>query len=75
MGLDFMIKATKLNQAEFYINPDLIEFMEETPDTVITLTTGVRLVVSERALDIIDRIIAFRRQYYLDRPFIGRPER
>lgn len=69
-----MIKATKLNQAEFYINPDLIEFIEETPDTIITLTTGVRVNVEERANVIVDRVIEYRRQCYLERPYLGRPE-
>lgn len=69
-----MIKATKLNHVEFYINPDLIEFMEESPDTVITLTTGVKLNVEERARVIIDRIIEFRRLCFLERPYLVRPE-
>jgi flagellar protein FlbD len=69
-----MIKATKLNQAEFYINPDLMEFLEETPDTIITLTTGVRINVEESAQVIVERIIEFRRQCYLERPATGRPE-
>jgi flagellar protein FlbD len=69
-----MIKATKLNHMEFYINPDLIEFMEESPDTVITLTTGVKLNVEERAQQIVDRIIEFRRQCFSGLPQIGRPE-
>jgi flagellar protein FlbD len=69
-----MIKATKLNQAEFYINPDLIEFIEETPDTVVTLTTGVRVNVEERARVLIDRIIEYRRQCFLERPHLGKPE-
>jgi flagellar protein FlbD len=69
-----MIKMTRLNQSEVYVNPDLIEFMEETPDTVITLTTGIKLVVEEHALDIIDRIVEFRRTYMLERPFLGRPQ-
>jgi flagellar protein FlbD len=69
-----MIKATKLNQAEFYINPDLMEFLEETPDTIITLTTGVRINVEESAQVIVERIIEYRRQCYLERPTIGRPE-
>ena len=55
-----MIKVTRLNKSEFYINTDLIEFMEETPDTVITMTTGVKLVVEESAETIIQRIIEFR---------------
>ena len=56
-----MIKVTRLNQSELFLNSDLIEFVEETPDTVISLTTGKKLVVEESAQEIIDRIIEFRR--------------
>lgn len=61
-----MIKATKLNHMEFYMNPDLIEFMEESPDTVITLTTGIKVNVEERAQVIVERIIEYRRQCFRD---------
>ncbi len=69
-----MIKATKLNHIEFYINPDLIEFMEESPDTVITLTTGIKIIVEERAQDIVERIIEYRRTCYTNLPSIRRPD-
>jgi flagellar protein FlbD len=72
-GVIGMIKATKLNQAEFYINPDLIEFIEETPDTVVTLTTGLHVNVEESASVLIDRIIEYRRRCYLERPYLERP--
>ena len=55
-----MIKVTRLNGKEFYLNPDLIEFIEETPDTVVTLTTGKKLVVGEDAREMIDRIVEYR---------------
>ena len=56
-----MILLTRINKVnQFYLNEDLIEFIEETPDTVITLTTGKKLVVSDHALDIIDSIIAYK---------------
>ena len=42
-----MIKVTKLNREEFYINPTLIEMVEKTPDTVITLINGKKIIVSE----------------------------
>lgn len=69
-----MIKATKLNHVEFYINPDLIEFMEESPDTVITLTTGVKVNVEERARVILERIVEFRRKCFSELPAVGRPD-
>ena len=55
-----MIKLTRMNRASLILNSDLIEHIEETPDTVITLTTGQKLMVMESAEDIVDRVIAFR---------------
>ena len=40
-----MIEVTRLNDTKLLINSDLIELVEETPDTVITLTTGRKLIV------------------------------
>ncbi len=57
-----MIRVTRLNNSEFWVNPDLIQFIEETPDTVISLTTGVKIVVLEPAADIVKAIIEFRKQ-------------
>ncbi|MBZ4666233.1 flagellar FlbD family protein [Mahella sp.] len=56
-----MIKLTRLNGKEFVVNDDLIEMMEATPDTVITMTNGSKIVVSESVDEVIKRIIAFRR--------------
>ncbi len=69
-----MIKATKLNHMEFYINPDLIEFMEESPDTVITLTTGIKVIVEERAEEIVARIVEYRRMCFQGLPAVRRPD-
>lgn len=57
-----MIYVTRLNDKTFAINPDLIEMMEETPDTVITLMGGNKFVVSEPIEVLIDRIVEFRRR-------------
>jgi len=46
------------------INCDLIEFVEETPDTVISMTSGRKLVVSERCEEIKRLIIEFKRSIY-----------
>lgn len=56
-----MIAVTRLNHAPLVLNSDLIEYIESTPDTVITLTTGQKIVVSESASEIVERVIAFRR--------------
>lgn len=57
-----MIYVTRLNGKVFSLNPDLIETMEETPDTVITLAGGNKYVVSERIEELIERIAEFRRR-------------
>lgn len=57
-----MVRLTRLNHADFYLNPDLIEHVEGTPDTVITLTTGQKLVVRESAEEVVERVIGFRRR-------------
>jgi len=55
-----MIKLTRLDGSEFFINPDLIECIEETPDTVITLVNGNHFLVREKVRIIADRIIALK---------------
>ncbi len=55
-----MIKVTKLNKSELVVNADLIEFIESTPDTLITLTTGRKIMVLEELDDVVRRAIAFR---------------
>ncbi|MGC7870288.1 flagellar FlbD family protein [Desulfosporosinus sp. SYSU MS00001] len=55
-----MIYVTRLNGKVFALNCDLIETMEETPDTVITLTGGNKYVVSESIKVLIERIIEFQ---------------
>jgi flagellar protein FlbD len=57
-----MIQLTRINLVPFYLNQDLIEHMETTPDTVISLTTGQKFVVVEPAEQVIERIVAFRRR-------------
>ena len=55
-----MIQLTRLNSEEFALNTDLIERLEATPDTVLTLIDGTKYVVSEPIEEVIDRVIQFR---------------
>jgi flagellar protein FlbD len=57
-----MIRLTRLNRESFYLNPDLIQEMETTPDTVLTLSSGVRVVVQDAPERVIDEIVEFRRR-------------
>ena len=56
-----MIRLTRLNHGLFMLNPDLIEHLESTPDTVITLTNGHQFMVLEPADEVVHRIVEFRR--------------
>lgn len=56
-----MIYLTKLNGEKISINIELIEIMETTPDTLITLTTGKKLIVKENILNVQSAIINYRR--------------
>lgn len=60
-----MIELTRLNGTTFVINSDLIETIEETPDTVIILTVGTKYVVQESKEEIVDRVVEFRRRITL----------
>lgn len=59
-----MIYLTRLNSATMVLNSDLIEHIDVTPDTVITLTTGQILRVRETAEEVIQRIVEFRRRIF-----------
>jgi flagellar protein FlbD len=60
-GRDNMIQLTRLNNKALTVNSDLIKFVEQSPDTLVTLITGEKLVVLENAGEIVARIIDFRR--------------
>ncbi|ABY92969.1 MAG: Flagellar FlbD family protein [Caldanaerobacter subterraneus] len=59
-----MIYVTRLNNEEFIINAELIEFIEKTPDTVISLTTGKKIVVKETPEEIIQRVIEYKQRIF-----------
>ncbi len=56
-----MIYLTRLNGEKIAVNADLIEIMEETPDTVVTLTTGKKIVVKESISNIRSAITYYHR--------------
>jgi len=56
-----MIQLTRLNSHPLALNSDLIKFVEQAPDTVITLVTGEKIVVRENAQEVLDRVVQFRR--------------
>jgi len=56
-----LIRLTRLDGKQFILNADLIEVIDETPDTVITTTTGRRFIVSEKGDEVVKRCIDYRR--------------
>jgi flagellar protein FlbD len=56
-----MIRLTRLNNQPLTVNSDLIKFVEQSPDTLITLVTGEKIVVQESAEEVLARLIEFRR--------------
>ena len=56
-----MIQLTRLNNKPLMMNSDLIKFVEQSPDTLVTLITGEKIVVLEKASEVLARVIDFRR--------------
>ncbi|MBV9759787.1 MAG: flagellar FlbD family protein [Acidobacteriaceae bacterium] len=56
-----MIHLTRINRVPLVLNSDLIEHVEATPDTVISLTTGQKILVLESPGEIVERVVQFRR--------------
>jgi len=56
-----MITLSRLNGSQFVLNAEYIETIEETPDTVITLTNGKKLMVKDRLDDVVKRVIEYHR--------------
>lgn len=59
-----MIKVTRLNKSQYLINSDLIETIEATPDTIITLIDGKKYIVVESPDIILEKIIVFRSKIF-----------
>jgi flagellar protein FlbD len=57
-----VIKVTRLNEDEYWLNPHMIETIESTPDTTITLITGKKLVVKEAPDRVIRLIVDYRQK-------------
>jgi flagellar protein FlbD len=56
-----MIQLTRLNNSPLIVNSDLVKFVEQSPDTVITLVNGEKILVREKADEVLNRIVEFRR--------------
>jgi flagellar protein FlbD len=59
-----MIALRRLNNEPIMVNPDLIESLEATPDTVVTLTSGNKLLVRDSMSEVREKIIEFKRRIH-----------
>ena len=59
-----MIEVTKMNGSKITVNADLIELVEETPDTLITLTSGKKYIVQESRREVRELVISYKRQIF-----------
>jgi flagellar protein FlbD len=59
-----MIRVTRLNGTKLYVNAELIQTVEGTPDTVISLINNVKIVVKESPEAIVAEIIEYQRQVH-----------
>jgi len=59
-----MIKVTRINNQPITINADLIEFVESTPDTIVSTITGKKILIKESVDEVIEKVIAYRQKCF-----------
>lgn len=61
-----MIEVTKMNGRKVLVNPDLIELVEETPDTVVLFTTGRKIIIKESRQEVKNLVKSYRKDFFAD---------
>ena len=61
-----MIEVTRLNDKKMMLNAELVEMVEETPDTVISLTNGKKFVVKESEKEVRELVISYKKEVFAD---------
>ena len=61
-----MIEVTKMNGRKVLVNPDLIEVVEETPDTVVFFTTGRKIIIKESRQEVKNLVKSYRKDIFAD---------
>ncbi|MFH1199373.1 MAG: flagellar FlbD family protein [Candidatus Omnitrophota bacterium] len=59
-----MIKVTRSDGKTIVLNAELIQYVEATPDTIITLTTDQKIIVKEKAEEIVKKVIEYKREIF-----------
>lgn len=60
-----MITLTRFDGTTFVLNCDVIQYIEATPDTIIRLVTGEKLMVREKVQDVVDAVVAFKKKIFV----------
>ena len=69
-----MISLTRLTGAQFALNPDLVERVDCTPDTVITLVDGTKYLVAESLSEVVDSVLDYRARVLATAALLERTE-
>lgn len=69
-----MIRVTRLDGREIVVNADLIESMEETPDTILSFTTGRKMMVREKMDEVLERVFRYRKEFPVYSVPTGKPK-
>ena len=69
-----MINLTRLNGAEIVVNADVVESLEATPDTVLSLASGQKLAVRETIGEVVEKVVRYQRRVHASPPAtVGEP--
>ena len=63
-----MVPITRLNGTVLVVNAEMIEFLEATPDTIITLTDGRKVIAKESVEDVIEKVVEYKRRCFNSTP-------
>lgn len=63
----YLIEVTKMNGVKFTINAEMIEMVEETPDTVVTLNNGKKIIVKESRQEVKNLVILYKREIFVEK--------
>ncbi len=64
-----MIEVTRLNQKKMMINAEMIEFIESTPDTIITTSSGKKIIVDDSPQEIVKKVVEYRRLCFPEKKY------
>lgn len=59
-----MITVTRINDKPITLNSEMIEFVESTPDTIITMTNGKKVFVKDSVEEVIEKVIRYRQRCF-----------